>query len=365
MPALKKYLQLKVLFIMAISTTVIAQSSRKIGPVYSVKITDSSEAAISVIETKSNARYHYQLQLTDVKTARIINRNEIINAEKPISQEQIIGKLEGVLWILADSLTGYDVNTLKLVVTETEIASINPFMKNNFSRMPNSYLLDEAAQVMYMSAENGDRYKLYPDMIIMPDSTTSDQAPDDFSYEFAAEYKLYGKYNLKYALSCIDTLDNRLFILGSKKETAQVLSYFGVGIYPEQNEVRQLTSIPFNPSGDHIDFSKNKPITSPNNYFGAAFLLNKFYTTAWHGKDGEHLIFYRSGSGAKATLSIAMLDKTGKQLWKSDTGIACLNFNDYIITEESLLVWLDAWNKGEQTQKTFFISLKDGITQTK
>lgn len=362
MPALKKYLLLKAFLIMAISTTADAQSSRKIGPVYIVKNTDSGEAAISVFETKINARFHYQLQLTEVKTATVINRNEILVAEKPINQEQIIGKLEGAFWILTDSLTGYDINTLGPVVTETDIVSINPFMKNNFSRMPNSYLLDEAAQVIYVGAENGDRYKLYPDIIMIPDTGSSYNAPENFSYEFAADYKLYGKYNMKYALSCIDTLDSRLFIVGSKKETGEVLSYFGVGVYPERDEMRQFTSIPFNVDGDRIDFSKNKPVTSPQQYFGAAFLLNKFYTTVWHGKNGEHIILYRSGPGTKATLSIAMLYNTGKEKWKFNTGVAYLNFSDYLITENSLLIWMDVWNKGMQVQQTFYISLKDGIS---
>jgi hypothetical protein len=216
---------------------------------------------------------------------------------------------------------------------------------------------------MYVSAENGNRYKLYPNLTMMPDNGGSNEAPDDYSYEFAADYKLYGKYNLKYALTCIDTMDNRLYILGSKKETTQALSYFGAGIYPERDELRQLTSIPFNVNGDKIDFSKNKPLITSQKYFGAAFLQNKFTTTAWHGKKGEHIIFYRSGPGGSATLSIALIDKAGKEAWHCNTGIAYLNFSDYLVTENDLLLWMNEFSKVKQIQKVFYIALEDGKTQ--
>jgi hypothetical protein len=357
-----KHMLFKILLAMSISITANAQnSSRKIGPVYLAS--NTSQCVLSVIETKDKSVYHYQLQLNDCKTAALIRSKEIIVAKKQIEQEQIIGRMGNVLWILADSLTGYDVNTLEVAVTETGIASINPFMQNNFSRLHNSYLLDEAAQVMYISAENGDRYKLYPDIKMIPDSSSSDKVPDDFNYEFAADYKLYGKYNLKYVLSCIDTLNSRLYIMGSPKETSQVLSYFGVSIYPERDEPRQLTTIPFAANDDKVDYSRNKPVTVAKKYFGAAFLQNKFYTTTWHGKNGEHIILYRNGAGSKATLSIAMLDKSGKEKWNWNTGIAYLNFNDYLIAENSLLLWMDAYSNGKQTQKLFYISLEDGKTQ--
>jgi hypothetical protein len=348
---------------MAVSIAANAQSSKKTGPVYIINSTDSNQAVLSVIETKIKSTYHYLFQLNDCKNAAMIKSKEIIKAEKQIDQEQIIGKMGSILWVLTDSLTGYDVNTFEVVVTETSIATINPFMKNNFSRLHNSYLLDEAAQVMYISTENGDRYKLYTDMRMVPDSSSSDKAPEDFNYEFDADYKLYGKYKLSYALSCIDTLSNKLFILGSKLETSQVLSYFGVSVFAERDEMRQLTIIPFNTNGDKVDFSKNKPITAPQQYFGAAFLLNKFYTTAWHGKNSEHIILYRSGRGSKATLCVALIDKAGKEKWKYNTRIAYLNFNDYLVTENRLVLWMDAYSNGEQKQQAFYITLEDGKTQ--
>lgn len=355
---------IRTLFALAISITANAQnSSTKIGPVYLVNNTDSSHSVLSVIETKSNTAFHYRLQLNNIESAATVKHKEIIIAKKQIEQEQIIGRMGNVLWVLSDSLMGYDVNTLEVAVTETNITRHNPFMQNNFSRFHNTYLLDEAAQVMYVGTENGDRYKLYTDINMIPDSSVSDKAPDNFSYEFAAESKLYGKYNLKYALSCIDTLDSKLYIIGSKKETAQVLSYYGVSIFPERIELRQLTTIPFNANGDKIDFSKNKPTTAPQKYSCAAFLLNKFYTTAWHGKNGEHILLYRSGTGSKATLSVAMPDKNGNQKWNVDTGILYADFNDYLIEENSLIIWMDVHNKGEKRQQVFYIRLKDGNTQ--
>lgn len=357
---------LKLLLAMAVSITAnTEQSSKKVGPVYIVTNAAGSQSVLSVVETKENDIFHYQLQLNDVKTTQLLKSREIILAKKQIDQEQIIGRLGGVLWILSDSLTGYDVTSLEIVVTETKIASLFSFMKNNFSRLHNSYLLDEAEQVMYVNGENGNRYKLYSTLTMVPDTGSGNKPPDDFSYEFAADYKLYGKYNLKYALSCIDTMNNRLYIMGSTKETTQAFNYFGTGIYPERDELRQLTSIPFNVNGEKIDFSKNKPVTASQKYFGAAFLQNKFYTTTWHGNNGEHIILYRGGTGSSATLCVALIDNAGKEAWHCNTGIAYLNFCDYLVTENNLLLWMDEFNNVKQTQKVFYIALDDGKTQIK
>jgi hypothetical protein len=357
---------IKILLAMSVSIAATAQkSSKKIGPVYIYSNAETGEAVLSVIETQDKTSHHYHLQLTDPKTAAIIKSREIIVTDKPIDQEQIPGKTGNIIWVLNDSLTGYNIHTLETAVTESGIAALHPFLTNNFGRYPNSYQVDEEAQVMYMTTMNGDRYKLYPDLSIRPDSGAADPAPDDYNYEFYAGYKINGKYNLKYALSCIDTLNNKLFILGSKLETSQVLSYFGVGIYPERDEMRRLNIIPFNINGDKVDFAKNTPITAPQQYFGAAFLLNKFYTTAWRGKNEERIILYRSGPGSKAALCIAMIDKDGKEKWNYNTGIAYLNFNDYLVSENSLVLWMDAYKNTGLMQAVFYIQLQDGKIQTR
>ena len=79
-----------------------------------------------------------------------------------------------VLWLYLDSLMGYNVRSLEPVETETIIAAKNVFMLNNFSRYANSFLLDEAAGVLYLTAADGERYKLYPDLTMKPDDTSSD-----------------------------------------------------------------------------------------------------------------------------------------------------------------------------------------------
>src|ERR1700712_5618306 len=98
---------------------------------------------------------------------------------------------------------------------------------------------------MYLRTENDERYKLYPSGIIKPGDGNNEQAPENYDYEFAANYKLYDRYEIKSALSCIDTSNNKLYILGSKTETGYVLSYFGTAIYPDRKENRQVTIVPY------------------------------------------------------------------------------------------------------------------------
>ncbi len=208
--------------LLAVSVTACAEiKGRKIGPVYCIDHADGGQSILSVIETKKDSLFHYHLQLNDSKNASLLKDKEIIVTTKQIEHEQIIGKMRDILWILNDSLTGYDARSLETVATENSMASMNAFMKNNFSDLTNNYLADEAAQVIYLTSANGEGYKLYPNFIILPDTTISDKAPENFSYEIASDYKIYGKFNMKYALSCIDTLADRLYIKGDETETKE------------------------------------------------------------------------------------------------------------------------------------------------
>ncbi len=308
---------------------------KKTGSVYLVH-NNGRESVLSVSLSKNRNKFSINLLLHDAQTMHLQVEKEI-PVTKSISSENIIGCLKSVLWILSDSLVGYDVHTLEPVATETSIAAKNLFMQNNFSKYPNAYLLDEAAQVLYIGAENGDRYKLYADLNMKPDSTSSDPAPDEFSYEFAAEYKLYGRYQLKFAISNVDTSGGRLYILGSPNETSQVLSYYGVSIYSEREEMRQLTIIPFKRDGEKIDYSKNKPLTGSKKYFKAGFLQNKFHTISWRGIDGERIILFQRNN----IFFIALIDKEGKERWEVDTKQPANNFLDYLACEKNLVVWFE------------------------
>ena len=220
---------------------------KKTGPVYFIN-KEGKEIILTVSVTKNETKLSSTLLLFDAETTQLLNKKGI--AADSISYEQVIGCMKNILWIYKDSLVGYDVNTLEPAVTETMIAAKNPFMQNNFSKYTNAYLLDESAEVMYITADNSERYKLYPsDFVMKQDETQSDPPKDEnFLYEFAAEYKVNDRYELKYAVSNIDTSNNMLYILGSEKETSQVLSYYGSNVYADRDEPRQLTIIPFKPN---------------------------------------------------------------------------------------------------------------------
>ncbi len=347
--------------LLAVSVTACAEiKGRKIGPVYCIDHADGGQSILSVIETKKDSIFHYHLQLNDSKNASLLKVKEIIVTTKQIEHEQIIGKMRDILWILNDSLTGYDARSLETVATENSMASMNSFMKNNFSNLTNNYLADEGAQVIYLTSANGEGYKLYPNFIILPDSTISDKAPENFSYEIASDYKIYGKFNMKYALSCIDTLADRLYIIGDETETKEMLSDFGSSIYPERVESREVTFVPLIANTEKIDFANSKPTKAPQQYMGGAFLCNKLYTTVWHGHHGEHLILYHSDKEKNDHLCVAMIEKNGEEKWRYNTGILYRNFNDYVITEDTLILWMDGQMRAEPEQSVLYILLKDG-----
>lgn len=317
---------------------------RKTGPVYIVNNPDRSQSVLSITEYKNSAdnSWHYYLLLNAIKDNAELKRKEIaVTQDKPLEHEQLIGRLGNIFLVVTDSLVGYDEYSLEPVVTSSTIIDANPFIKDKLSKHHNSYLLDEAARVLYLRDENGDAYKLYPgSQVLKRDDGKNEPAPDDHSYEFAAAYKLYDRYDLRSAITCIDSGDSKLYILGSEKETRNVLSYFGTSIYPEAEENRQLTIIPYHAEGEKLDYKKNPPVRGTEKYFKGGFLQNKFSTTAWKTKPGERIILFQTNT-IKPTLCVALIDKDGKEKWRLDTLMAANVFIDYLVSENNLLVWLN------------------------
>jgi len=338
---------------------------RKIGPVYIVNNPGNSQSVLSVAEYRNltGNSWHYYLQVHAVKDNIELNKKEIaVTHGKILEHEQVIGRLGNIIWIVTDSLVGYDEHTLEPVITESMIIDANPFMKDNISRHHYSYLLDEAAAVMYMRDEKGDNYKLYPDSAkLKPDDGNNERAPEDHNYEIAANYKMYDRCEMKSILTCIDTTGNNFYILGSEKETGYVLSYFGTAIYPEREENRQLTIVPYHADGEKLDYQKNPPKIGKDSYFKAGFLQNKFCNTAWKNKEGERIILFQTNT-IKPTLCIALVDKDGKEAWRTDTVMAANTFIDYLVSNNNLLLWFNNPDKKNNSFKTvvFNIDLEHG-----
>lgn len=315
---------------------------RKIGPAYFVDLQPGT-GILYTMEEKNQDGFHYYLQLNDAKNNSILKKKKIFFQQEPASAEKIIGSMDNNIWILGDSLLAYDMSSLQPVITETMIAERNPFMANNFSRFTNSYLLDEVAHVLYINTGSGDGYRLYTDGLKMkPDSGSSDNAPEEYSYEFAAEYKVNNRYEIKFALSNIDSAENKLYILGSDKETGQVISYFGTAIYPERDELRKLTIFPFGKINEEKIDKAARPFRKKSSYYKGGFLNKKFTTNAWHGKDSERIIIHFKKQNVGYKLAAAMVDKDGNEKWQANTNISLTNFTDYLVNSEYLVLFKDA-----------------------
>jgi len=337
---LNNYLHIVLCSLLLFSTAIAQENTnmndqhRKTGPIYFIS-KDSKNAMLSIGVKQYDNRYYSTLLLHDLQSAKVLQQTEIGSVNEP-NPDRLIGKMGDIFWVLTDSLVGYDVFTLQPVVSPSMIAEKNSFMLNNFSNFSNNYLLDEAAQVLYITAGDGERYKLYPDLSMKPDDTTSDlPADENFSYEFAAEYKVNDKYEMKYALNNVDTFNQHLYILGSDKETGNVLSYYGTGIYADNEEMRKLTIIAYNIDGEKIDYSAHKPVTIDKQYFRGGFLQKKFFAATWHGNAGERIILHEKDK----KLVAALIDKDGNEKWNISTQQFFNNFIDYLINDKYFIGW--------------------------
>lgn len=318
---------------------------KKIGPAYFVN-TGMGVGLLYVTEEKTQTHFHYHLELINPSNKNEIKKQQLFSRQQAINPENIIGRLHENIWILGDSLVGYNVHSLQPVITETMIAEKNPFMQNNFTRYPNSYLLDEGAGVFYINSASGNGYKLYPDdLTLQADDGKNEPAPDDYSYEFAAAYKVNDRYDIQYALSNIDTSENKLYILGSDKETSQVISYYGTAIYADREELRHISIMHFNNNENNIEHTK-MPETKQNAYRRGGFLNKKFSERAWKGNKNERIILYQQRQSTVSKMAVAMLDKNGNETWKALTEKDFSSFNDYLINEQLLVLFFEAGASG-------------------
>lgn len=317
---------------------------KKQGPCYLIELPGKGKAMLMMItETRNDAMSNYLVQI-DLQTGKLIRKRSIETGNRRVAAENVIGKMGNEIWLYTDSLRAYDILSLETRITAAMIATANPLMKDNFSTYVNAYLLDEAAAVLYITAADGSRHKLYPgSLILKPDNTNSDAFDEDgYSYEYAAEYKLHDRYHLKYAMGNVSQFNNKVFILGTEKETGNVISYYGSGIYADNPGLRSLSIFNLSENKEKIAADGNQLFTSRRKYAQAGFLKKKFFEKVWCGNAGEHLVIFESNIKMNPTMSVAKTDSSGAELWLSDTGLPMTAFTDYLITEDgNLVLWFE------------------------
>jgi hypothetical protein len=317
---------------------------KKQGPCYIIELPGKGKAMLAMItETRNEGIFNYLVQI-DLQTGKLIRKRSIETGNKPVTAENVIEKMGSELWLYTDSLRAYDILSLETRITETMIATANPLMKDNFSTYVNAYLLDEATNVLYITAADGSRHKLYAGKLVLkPDNTNSEAFDEEgYSYEYAAEYKLHDRYQLKYALGNVSLYNNKVYILGTEKETGNVISYYGSGIYAENPGMRSLSIYNISDNKEKVAVGGRLLFTSRRKYANAGFLKKKFFERVWQGNTGEHLLIFESNIKMNPTLSVAKTDSTGAELWLTDTGLPMTAFTDYLITEDgNLVLWFE------------------------
>ncbi|MFT3909654.1 MAG: hypothetical protein QM737_09530 [Ferruginibacter sp.] len=131
-----------------------------------------------------------------------------------------------------------------------------------------------------------------------------------------------------------------LYILGSEKETGSVLSYFGTSIYPEQEETRKLSVLPYTEGDKRPDAKTAKPKTGKSSYFKGGFLHAKFYIRAWKNANSDRIILFQTNT-IKPMLCAALVDKEGNEKWRTPALADANTFMDYLIDDNHLLLWFN------------------------
>ena len=313
-----------------------SQIFKKTGPAYLIDSVEGKKAVLSVYSTSENDQQKIYLTLTDLDDGSIL-KSTLICTSASFNRGQVIGKVNDQIWVYADSLVAYNVRSLLPAVTESMIAAKNPVLQNNFSEFPNSYQIDESAGVLYINSKNGDGYKLYTaDLRLAEDNSASDPTSDkDYQYEFAAYYQVNDRYNLEYAMVNIDTFQNNVYILGSELETGHVTNYFGSQIYSPREENRFVSIVAWKAiekTGSQLNIKGG----TKKRYYKGGFLAEKFFARAWRSKQNEHIILFED----RKQLHIAMVDASGKEIWRVDGQSPLSGFVDYLANDSHFVVWV-------------------------
>ena len=273
--------------------------------------------------TAINYASTYSLTAYENATGKLLKRKELVALTdlhyKPL---RAYGGYNNLLWVFADGLKAFDINTLEEVVNEEKLAAHNPFIKNKFPREQQFIQSFAARGFIRFTATDGIKYQLdLTSLTIKPQEEETDNMAmlasfklNPFFMDDAADFGVNA-----------DTLEGKLYALtASVKNISPGMGSIKTG--NTGNERMTLYRLPYSTKSfgqnSFLNFSDTTKLNS-DTYINGNFLRDHLTGIAMHlSSPAGFLLLHKDIIGDKASVIITRIDTENKKIWEANTGLS-------------------------------------------
>jgi hypothetical protein len=270
---------------------------------------------------QTNYNSTYWLKQYEMATGKLIKKKALISsAEKSNTTVTCYGSYDNKIWLHANELQAYDINTFEEVMNEEKLAAANRMNKNIFPL--DGRLISASVENGYINftGENGEEYR------ILLNSLKIINKKDLVAGEKDTGKKIAGFFNREddYGIRC-DSFMNKMFALA--KDSKQVAEYNPANCEADEVAYRMKffsAVYTMRRLGNHnsFDFS-NITQQGDTTYLDAAFAKDLHSGNAIHlFQPAGYLIIHKDILGSNSKAILTRIDTANKKIWETATGIS-------------------------------------------
>jgi hypothetical protein len=273
--------------------------------------------------TAINYASTYYLSAYDNESGQLLKRKKLIELDdlkfKPL---KAYGGFNNLLWVFADGLKAFDVNTLEEVVNEQKLAAINPFIANKFPRQQQFIQNMAGSGLINFTSMDGINYQLdLATLKITMQEDVEDKMPMLASFKqnpnFMDDAADFGINT--------DTIQGHMYALAvSSKNIPATFGEFETGNSNNQRTALYRLGYTVKSFGEHIVLSYKDTLQLNNStYLNGNFLKDLLNGKAVHlSQPAGFLIMHQNQVGNKANLLLTRIDTANNKLWEANTGVS-------------------------------------------
>ena len=273
--------------------------------------------------TSINYASTYFISAYENASGKLLKRKKLIELNdlryKPL---RAYGGYNNLLWVFADGLKAFDVNTLEEVVNEEKLATANPFIKNKFPNQQQFIQSLVPKGFINFTAIDGIKYTL--------DLTTLQIKPQE---EEEDKMAVIASFNLNpffmnnaadFGMSA-DTLEGKMYTLAaSAKNIPTSFTWTQSGNNNNQRAILFRLAYTTKSFGQHSIFYYSDTVKfNSNAYINGNFLRDAVNGMAVHvSNPGGYLVLHQNLIGNDASVMITRIDTANNKIWEVNTGLS-------------------------------------------
>lgn len=261
----------------------------------------------------------YWLKLYETATGKLKEKKKLLDKNAPSPDVECYGVHSNTVWLYANGIKAFDINTLEEKNNEEKIAKANGMKKTIFPY--ESRMINAAVENGYIdfTADNGEKYRL-----TLSDLTIKNK--QDIVEEKSRQVNAYTTLHNEDAYGIrSDTLNNKLYLLAKDDTTAKKSNLFSQELHETAARLKLFTAdYTVRKLGVHNSYTiETTNSVGKTDYLNGCFAKNTRNGEVIHlTKPDSYLIIHNDVMGEKSKAVITRTDTNGNKIWETATGLS-------------------------------------------